>query len=235
MFDPKAHLLQLPRKVKDAATGQWVTRQEAYLPVRARIMAFREQYPQGTIDTKPLTIDVERGFACFEATATTGDGGRAVAHGSETRADFEDFIERSETRAVGRCLGLLGFGTEYAVDMDELPHVADAPVAQGNGPLGHEGYLENSPGMAEPPVNGHGRLPPEARLTPDQARELKRLAQMAFGYAEGERRLRADLGFEVEEKLTLRHIAAHTGVDRFEALVAAYTAHLQAAVETDVP
>jgi hypothetical protein len=96
-------------------------------------MAFRAQYPHGTLETRPLTIDVERGFACFEAVATTGEGGRAVAHGSETRAGFEDFIERSETRAVGRCLGLLGFGTEYALEVDELPHVADAPVASTTG------------------------------------------------------------------------------------------------------
>jgi hypothetical protein len=40
---------------------------------------------------------------------------------------------------------------------------------------------------------------PEAtRLTHDQARELKRIVQAAFGYQEGERRLRADLGFEVD-------------------------------------
>ena len=35
------------------------------------------------------------------------------------------------------------------------------------------------------------------------------MAQHAFGYGPGERRLRADLGFEVGESLTLRHLAAH--------------------------
>jgi hypothetical protein len=59
------------------------------------------------------------------------------------------------------------------------------------------------------PVNGTGRLPVEERLSQDQARELKRLAQQAFGYAEGERRLRVDLGFEPDERTTLRHLAAH--------------------------
>jgi hypothetical protein len=52
------------------------------------------------------------------------------------------------------------------------------------------------------------------------------LAQTAFGYAEGERRLRHDLGFEVEEKLTLRHLAAHVTTERYQALMESDTAAL---------
>jgi hypothetical protein len=64
---------------------------------------------------------------------------------------------------------------------------------------------------------------------------LKQLAQQAFGYREGGRRLQADLGFEVDEALTLRHLAAHVPVERYQALMAAYEAALRPQVEADVP
>jgi hypothetical protein len=105
----------------------------------------------------------------------------------------------------------------------------DAPVAHSNG----QGLGVNGAGDLEPQD-----LPPAgeaAHITPDQARALKVLAQTAFGYAEGERRLRADLGFEVEERTTLRHLAAHVSVEQYQALVDEYTAHLQAKGEADVP
>jgi hypothetical protein len=38
-FDPKAHLIQLPRKVKDPQTGQWSTHHDEYLEVKGRVQA----------------------------------------------------------------------------------------------------------------------------------------------------------------------------------------------------
>jgi hypothetical protein len=72
-------------------------------------------------------------------------------------------------------------------------------------------------------------------VSPDQARELKRLAQTVFGYPAGETRLRQDLGFEPDEKLTLRHLAAHVPVDQYAALRSTYEAELRQAVEADLP
>ena len=46
-FDPRAHLIQLPRKEKDKATGQWVTRLEAYLD--GRLLIFRHHDVPGII------------------------------------------------------------------------------------------------------------------------------------------------------------------------------------------
>jgi hypothetical protein len=168
--------------------------------------------------------------AIYKATVGDGTGGLATGTGTETRKRFEDFVEKAETRAIGRALAALGIGTQFVgEELSEGDHIADAPVAQGNGSLPTVGSEDS------PAVNGTGRLPVEARLTPDQARELKRLAQTAYGFREGERRLRADLGFEPDEALTLRHLAAHVPVERYEALRAAYEARLQAAVEADVP
>jgi hypothetical protein len=105
-----------------------------------------------------------------------------------------------------------------------------APVASTNGhavepavqPVGQRG-------------DGGGRLPTEARISPDDARVLKQLAQQAYGYEESARRLRHDLGFEPDEKLTLRHLAAHVPVAQYEQLRATYEARLQVAVAADGP
>jgi hypothetical protein len=63
MFDPKAHLIQLPRRVKDPTTGQWVTRQDEYLEVRWRVCWFRERYPHGSITTEAMSIEWEPGIS----------------------------------------------------------------------------------------------------------------------------------------------------------------------------
>jgi hypothetical protein len=81
-------------------------------------------------------------------------------------------------------------------------------------------------------------LPPDpeaTRLSRDQARELKRLAQTVFGYEAGARRLRADLGFDPEESLTLRHLAAHVTAAQYQALMDGYAQALRQEVEHDVP
>jgi hypothetical protein len=82
---------------------------------------------------------------------------------------------------------------------------------------------------------GMPSAPETTRLSRDEARVLKQLAQTVFGYPAGDRRLRADLGFEPDEKLTLRHLVAHVTVAQYETLLAAYTAQLKAEVEADVP
>jgi hypothetical protein len=107
-----------------------------------------------------------------------GNGGTATGTGTETRQRFEDFVEKAETRAIGRALAALGIGTQFVgEELSEGDHIADAPGSQGTGQPGREEPWENSPKVGEPAGNGAGRLPPEDRLTPDQARELKRLAQ----------------------------------------------------------
>jgi hypothetical protein len=98
--------------------------------------------------------------------------------------------------------------------------------------------------ITPPPTatNGHAPAPPlpldagePTRLTSDQARDLKKLAHTAFGFADGERRLRADLGFAEGERLTLRHLCAHVTVAQAQTLMDGYTALLRQAVEADLP
>jgi hypothetical protein len=224
-FDPKPHLIQLPRRVKDPQTGQWTTRLDDYLEVKWRLVWFRERYPHGVITTEEVCVDLERGYARYKATVEDGEGGKATGYGTETKAGFEDYVERAETRALGRALAALGIGTQFVgQDLTEGEHIVDAPVARTIAP------------PLAPSVNGDGEASPEgSRISRDQARELKRLAQAAFGYAAGEQRLRQDLGLDADARLTLMRLAAHTTAAQYQALVEAYSADLQASVEADVP
>jgi hypothetical protein len=173
-FNPRDHLMQIARKVKNPTTGQWEPRQDDYLEVKWRLVWFRDRYPHGTIETDELCVDLDRGYARYKARVTDGEGGSATGHGTEMKADFADYCERAETRALGRALAALGIGTQFVgAELDELPHVADAPVTstttaapdtayETNGisshplPVGEEGTA----GAPTPPVtNGHSPAP----------------------------------------------------------------------------
>jgi hypothetical protein len=110
-FEPQQHLIKFPRKVKDKATGQYVTHYDDYLEVKWRVLMFRERYPHGIITTEEIAVDLDRGYARYKATVQDAEGGMATGYGTETQADFGDFAERAETRALGRALAVMGFGT----------------------------------------------------------------------------------------------------------------------------
>jgi len=130
MFDPKPHLIQLPRRVKDPHTGQWTTRLEDYLEVKWRLVMFRERYPHGVITTEEIGVDLDRGYARFRCVVADGEGGQATGYGTETAAGFADYVERAETQALGRALAVLGFGTQFVgQDLTEGEHIVDVPVA----------------------------------------------------------------------------------------------------------
>lgn len=231
MFDPQPHLIQLPRKVKDKATGHWTTVYDDYLEVKWRLCWFRDRYPHGVITTEEICVDVDLGYARFKATVEDGQGGKATGYGTELKAEFTDYCERAETRALGRALAALGIGTQFVgQDLAELPHVADAPVRPPDATNGQAPELNGDIHCTGMPTD-----PETTRLTADQARELKRIVQAAFGYQEGERRLRADLGFEVDERLSLRHLCAHVSVAQYQTCMDAYGQVLRQAVEADRP
>jgi hypothetical protein len=96
-----------------------------YLDVKDRIRWFRHEHPNGLIVTEALKITDQ--VAIFKATATADmEGGVATGHGSETPGDFKDYIEKAETKAIGRALAALGYGTQFLPDDGEP--IADAPV-----------------------------------------------------------------------------------------------------------
>jgi hypothetical protein len=112
MFDPKPHLIQLPRRVK-GPDGRSTTVYDDYLEVEWRLVWFREKYPHGAISTQEICVDLEHGYARFRALVSDGEGGTATGYGTETAAGFADYVERAETRALGRALAALGVGTQF--------------------------------------------------------------------------------------------------------------------------
>ena len=118
-FDPKKHVIQL--KGKD------------YLQVQWRLVWFRYDHPDWDIDTQMTMYDAESKHAIFRAVVSDADGKhRASATGSECARDFTDFIEKAETKAIGRALAILGYGTQFVGDeLDEGDRLADAPVDNG--------------------------------------------------------------------------------------------------------
>ena len=100
-----------------------------YLPVAWRLVWLRDQHPAALIETQHIELDLERNHAIFRATVTIPDGGTATGYGSETARDFGDFIEKAETKAIGRALAALGFGTQFTGDeLAEGERIVDSPV-----------------------------------------------------------------------------------------------------------
>jgi len=107
-----------------------------YLPVAARLVWFREEHPAWGIETKPIVIDVDKQYAIFEATVYD-ENGKLMAKGTkmEDFRGFPDYVEKSETGAIGRALAVCGFGTQFAPDLDELDagRFVDSPQTIRNG------------------------------------------------------------------------------------------------------
>ena len=116
-FNPNEHMMKL--KTKD------------YLQVMWRLVWFREEHPDWTIDAAALEIDADH--AIFKAKICDENGQlKSAGHGSESKRDFGDYIEKAETKAVGRALAMLGYGTQFAPDLDEGDRIVDSPVNRKN-------------------------------------------------------------------------------------------------------
>jgi hypothetical protein len=121
MFDVKKHLI----KVQGG---------RQYLPVAARLIWFRTEHPDWGIETKAITIDVEKSYAIFESTVYDADG-KLMAKGTkmENIRGFGDWLEKAETGAIGRALAVCGYGTQFAPDLDESHNGSDIETDQYTG------------------------------------------------------------------------------------------------------
>lgn len=93
-----------------------------YAEVNQRIKAFRMLYPNGTIETKLLNN--ENGICIFKAVVGYLDEnqnliilgtGTAYEKENSTFINKTSYIENCETSAVGRALGMAGFGIDTSV------------------------------------------------------------------------------------------------------------------------
>ena len=145
-FDPNDHLMQIKNRNGSAD----------YLPVAWRLVWFREACPQGEMKTELITLDLDReteeeGYAWNNDTRRSekvikrangycplqgdrqGWQGRKChrEYKSEKAASFSDFAEKAETGSIGRALAALGYGTQFAPELNEEHRIVDAPVDRG--------------------------------------------------------------------------------------------------------
>jgi len=139
-FDPSPYFRQL--------RGRGGSGPQDYLDVKWRLLWLRREHPDAHIVTEHVRIDETS--AIFKATVDLPSGGRATGYGSETAGDFGDFIEKAETKAIGRALNALGYGAQFA-EGEEDPSAG-----------------ERSPGPA--PGSGRARPTVSAMTSPGAAR-----------------------------------------------------------------
>ena len=101
-----------------------------YLEVKWRLLWLRTEHPDAAIETEMHRDDGTQ--AVFKARVTLPSGASATGWGQETAHDFGDYIEKAETKSLGRALAALGFGTQFCQDFDfgavEGGRVVDSPV-----------------------------------------------------------------------------------------------------------
>ena len=88
-----------------------------YATVAAKVIGFRELYPDGRIVTEKLSDDGER--CDFRAEAWDGERLLATGHAFEFRGggmvNKTSYVENCETSAVGRALAFLGIGADESI------------------------------------------------------------------------------------------------------------------------
>ncbi|NMA96318.1 MAG: hypothetical protein GX974_09795 [Clostridiales bacterium] len=133
VFNPEKHLTKLPLRRKNPKTGSWDTTFADYLEVKWRMVWFRGENLEGTHTTiKDKIIDIESEFAYYELEITDSRGNIEIGVGSEKGSDFKDYIEKAYTKAYGRALAALGYGTQFSPDIDESERIVDSPVEGTN-------------------------------------------------------------------------------------------------------
>lgn len=137
-YEPDKHLMQL--KGRD------------YMNVANRTVWFigdqRRLTDMGLARTSYLihveAVEISQTFACFKATVRDVLGNESTDYGSETAKDFGDHIEKASTKAQGRALLGLGYGTAFSPENDEGERVADAPRERTTKPTTDEEPYETT-------------------------------------------------------------------------------------------
>ena len=137
-FNPNDHMMKL--KGKD------------YLQVAWRLVWFREDHPDWSLNADCIEHDPDH--AIFKAIICDENGiQKSSGHGSESKKDFGDFLEKAETKAIGRALAMLGYGTQFAADeLDEGERIVDSPISREK--IGTEPPPADA---VEPPKTDDGR------------------------------------------------------------------------------
>lgn len=132
--------------------GKYITKvgNGDYLEVKWRLVWFRSEHPDGVIETEMVSHDGN--LAVFRALVRVPNGGSATGWGSESADDFRDYLEKAETKALGRALAALGYGTQFTPDFEfgaSESRVVDSPIDISR-TRAVRGGLETAPAAATP-------------------------------------------------------------------------------------
>lgn len=156
-----------------------------YLEVKWRLVWLRTVFPDAVLQTE--LVSHEEGRAIFKAKASLPNGASATGWGSEAYDNFPEYIEAAETKALGRALAALGYGSQFCSDFvlaETAGILADSPVKPVNGRV-----AENQPAVnIEQPmtVKQNNLIQILARENQLSSSELDDLAQSAAGTKVGE-------------------------------------------------
>ena len=106
------------RKANEAIRPTDIGRGKDYVEVNQRVIAFRMVHPNGSISTE--IISLADGMVVIKATCSDEAGcvlgtGHAYEKESSSFINKTSYIENCETSAVGRALGMAGFGIDAAI------------------------------------------------------------------------------------------------------------------------
>lgn len=189
-FDPKKYLT----RVNGAE----------YLEVKWRLVWFRYDHPNGRIHTEMVTHENE--VAVFRAYVEIPEHGSSTGWGSESAGDFGDYLEKAETKALGRALAALGYGTQFCPDFDfgsEDNRVVDSPIDISRTRAHRSGNAEQTAATARQ-IKFLFAIAREAGISDD---DLNREAQELYG-RDAEELYRRDASAFIE-RLQQRREAVH--------------------------
>ncbi len=144
-----------------------------YLEVKWRLVWLRDQHPDATVETE--LVSHNENTAIFRARVAIPGAGSSTGWGSETAGDFRDYLEKAETKALGRALAALGFGTQFCPDFEfgaAVGRVVDAPVKVSS-------QSRNAASAARQDTASVAAIGPDQPATQRQLRYLQAIAREA--------------------------------------------------------
>ncbi len=148
-FNPKDHMTNL--KGKD------------YLEVKWRIVWFKDENPNGSIQTEVVNYQplvVRASIYNNDGILVANGHGSANASGKSVVWAGRE-IEKAETAAIGRALAHAGYGTQFDPDSDEDDFLADSPIQRvgGNAPQSRQDAPNSSAAQNNVSVVTHPEPP----------------------------------------------------------------------------
>ena len=148
-----------------------------YIQVNQRVLAFRQLYPNGRIQTEIVKFFTENpttgASVIVKASVFDGDALISTGHAFENPGKNKNInqfsaLENCETSAVGRALGFLGIGsTDSIASLEEIPESeCDEPIEDPNN------YAQQLAGIVPQPEQ-------PARIAPERLATLEKLYQGA--------------------------------------------------------